>query len=86
MKKAILIGIAVLFCLSAFCDESWSPAIHFDGREITSDAVILRPTDPITYSSAFAEGNPVSLDITATDTSDPTIVAAIFSYDSITAV
>ena len=86
MKKVMLIGIAVLFCLSAFCDESWSSAIHFDGREITSDAVILRPTDPITYSSAFAEGNPVSLDIAATDTADPTIVAAIFSDDSGTAV
>ena len=86
MKKVMLIGIAVLFCLSAFCDESWSSAIHFDGREITSDAVILRPTDPITYSSAFAEGNPVSLEIAATDTSDPTIVAEIFSDNSGTAV
>ena len=86
MKKAMLVGIAVLFCLSAFCDESWSSAIHFDGREITTDAVILRPTDPIAYSSSFAEGNPVSLDITATDTADPTIVAQIFSDDSGTAV
>ena len=86
MKKAMLIGVAVLFCLSAFCDESWSSAIHFDGRQITSDAVILRPNDPIAYSSAFAEGNPVSLDIAATDTADPTIVAAIFSDDSGTAV
>ena len=82
----MLIGVAVLFCLSAFCDESWSSAIHFDGRQITSDAVILRPNDPIAYSSAFAEGNPVSLDIAATDTADPTIVAEIFSDDSGTAV
>ena len=86
MKKAMLIGVAVLFCLSAFCDESWSSAIHFDGRQITSDAVILRPNDPIAYSSSFAEGNPVSLDIAATDTADPTIVAEIFSDDSGTAV
>ena len=86
MKKAILCGIAVLFCLSAFCAESWSPAVRFDGSEITSDAINLRPNDPITYSSAFAEGTPISLDITATDTSDPTLIAEIFSDNSGTAV
>ena len=86
MKKAMLIGIAVLFCLSAFCAESWSPAVRFDGSEITSDTINLRPNDPITYSSAFAEGTPISLDITATDTSDPLVTAVIFSDDSGTAV
>ena len=86
MKKAILCAIAVIFCLSAFCAESWSPAVRFDGSEITSDTINLRPNDPITYSSAFAEGTPISLDITATDTSDPLVTAVIFSDDSGTAV
>lgn len=86
MKKVIIAGIAVLFCLSAFCAESWSPAVRFDGSEITSDTINLRPNDPITYSSAFAEGTPISLDITATDTSDPLVTAVIFSDDSGTAV
>jgi len=86
MKKVIIAGIAGLFCLSAFCAESWSPAVHFDGSEITDEAVILKPNDPITYSTAFAEGTPISLDITTTDTSDPLVTAVIFSDDSGTAV
>ena len=86
MKNIMIAAIAVLFCLSAFCAESWSPAVRFDGSEITSDTINLRPNDPITYSSAFAEGTPISLDITATDTSDPTVTAVIFSDDSGTAV
>ena len=86
MKKVIIAGIALVFCLSAFCAESWSPAVRFDGSEITSDTINLRPNDPITYSSAFAEGTPISLDITATDTSDPLVTAVIFSDDSGTAV
>ena len=86
MKKVMIAAIAVLFCLSAFCAESWSPAVRFDGSEITSDTINLRPNDPITYSSAFAEGTPISLDITATDTSDPLVTAVIFSDDSGTAV
>ena len=86
MKKAMLVGIAVLFSVSAFCAESWSPAVHFDGSEITDEAAILKPNDPITYSTAFAEGTPISLDITTTDTSDPLVTAIIFSDDSGTAV
>jgi formylglycine-generating enzyme required for sulfatase activity len=86
MKNIMIAAIAVLFCLSAFCAESWSPAVRFDGSEITSDTINLRPNDPITYSSAFAEGTPISLDITTTDTSDPTVTAVIFSDDSGTAV
>ncbi|MBO7446706.1 formylglycine-generating enzyme family protein [bacterium] len=86
MKNAIIACIAVLFCFSAFCAESWSPAVHFDGSEITDEAVILKPNDPITYSTAFAEGTPISLDITATDTADPLVKAVIFSDDSGTAV
>lgn len=86
MKNAIIACIAVLFCFSAFCAESWSPAVHFDGSEITDEAVILKPNDPITYSTAFAEGTPISLDITTTDTADPLVTAVIFSDDSGTAV
>ncbi|MBR4465945.1 SUMF1/EgtB/PvdO family nonheme iron enzyme [bacterium] len=82
MKKAMLVGIAVLFSVSAFCAESWSPAVHFDGSEITDEAAILKPNDPITYSTAFAEGTPISLDITTTDTADPMVTAVIFSDDS----
>ena len=86
MKKAMLVGIAVLFSVSAFCAESWSPAVYFDGSEITDEAAILKPNDPITYSTAFAEGTPISLDITTTDTADPMVTAVIFSDDSGTAV
>ena len=84
MKKAILLAVSALFCLAAFCDESWSEAGSFDGSELTT--IVLKPTDPIAYSSALSDGAPVSLTIEAVDESDETIVAGIFSNASGTAL
>ena len=74
------------FAFRRSATKAGRPPFILTDAKITSDAVILRPNDPIAYSSSFAEGNPVSLDIAATDTADPTIVAEIFSDDSGTAV
>ena len=77
MKNILFAGLVALFCLAAFCDECWSEAGSFDGNELTT--IVLKPTDPIAYSSALADGAPVSLTIEAVKESDETIVAEIFS-------
>ena len=86
MENAILVGIAMLICVSAFCDECWSTGFRFDGSEITEEAILLKPTDPLAYSSAFAEGEPKSLTINVEDTTNPEISASIFADYSETAV
>jgi hypothetical protein len=87
MKKAILFGIAMLFCVTAVCDEGWSDSISFDGSDITTgEKLLVRPTDPLAYSSVLAEGSPKSLMITATDKDDSGVEATIFLDDSGTAV
>ena len=86
MKNVILIGIAVIFCISAFCDECWSDGFRFDGSEITEEAILLKPTDPLAYSSALAEGEPKSLTISVKDTLDPEKSASVFADYSETAV
>lgn len=57
----------------------WSDDFHFNGGQITEEAIVLNPTDPLPYSSAMAEGTPVSLTILATDKNDTNIVAEVFS-------
>ena len=86
MKKAILFSIVALLCVTALCDEAWSQAGSFDGSQITQASFLLRPTDSLYYSSALADGTPVSLTIGAVDQSDSTKTAAIFSDNSGTAV
>jgi len=86
MKKAILFSIVALLCVTALCDEAWSGAGSFDGSELTQASFLLRPTDSLYYSSALADGTPVSLTIGAVDQSDSTKTAAIFSDNSGTAV
>ena len=86
MKKAILFSIVALLCVTALCDEAWSQAGSFDGSELTQASFLLRPTDSLYYSSALADGTPVSLTIGAVDQSDSTKTAAIFSDNSGTAV
>ena len=86
MKNAILVGIAMLICVSAFCDECWSTGFRFDGSEITEEAILLKPTDTLAYSSALAEGEPKSLTINVEDTTNPEISASVFADYSETAV
>ncbi|MBR6462073.1 hypothetical protein IKS73_02920, partial [bacterium] len=86
MKNVILITFAALFCVSAFCDECWSTGFRFDGSEITEEAILLKPTDTLAYSSALAEGEPKSLTINVEDTANPEISASIFADYSETAV
>lgn len=57
----------------------WSDNFHFNGGQITEEAIVLNPTDPLPYSSAMVEGAPVSLTISATDKNDTNIVAEVFS-------
>ena len=86
MKNVILIAFAALFGVSAFCDECWSTGFRFDGSEITEEAILLKPTDTLAYSSALAEGEPKSLTINVEDTANPEISASIFADYSETAV
>ena len=86
MKKAILFAFALLFCLSAYCGQGWSDCFRFDGNEITEEALLLKPTDELTYCSALAEGDPQSLAISVEDTFDPSVYATIFADHSGTAV
>ena len=86
MKNIILISIAMILCVSAFCDECWSTGFRFDGSEITEEAILLKPTDPLAYSSALVEGEPKSLTISVEDTANPEISASIFADYSETAV
>lgn len=86
MRNLSLFLVASLFCLSAFCGECWSDGFNFDGREITEEAICLRPNDPLAYSSALAKGSPKSLVINVEDTSDLEKTASIFEDSSETVV
>ena len=86
MKNLFLFLFSALLCTTVLASELWSGATAFDGSEITSTPITLLTTDQIFYSSALADGEPVSLELTATDTSDSTKVAALFYDNSQTAV
>ena len=77
--------MGAFLCTSVLASELWSDAVAFDGSD-TSSTITLLTTDQIFYSSALADGEPVSLELTATDTSDSTKVAELFYDDSRTAV
>ena len=85
MKNLFLLLFSALLCATVLASELWSGATAFDGSD-TSSTITLLTTDQIFYSSALADGEPVSLELTATDTSDSTKVAALFYDDSQTAV
>ena len=72
-------------CAPVLGNELWSDAVAFDGSD-TSSTITLLPADKIFYSSALADGDPRSLELTATDTVDSAKVAELFSDDSKTAV
>lgn len=78
MKKAIVLTIAALFCVTAFAD-GWCFGVYFDGRQITDEPLLLRPDDPITYSNSLAEGETKSLVITVEDQEDPEIGAQLYA-------
>lgn len=87
MKKAFLFFAAImLLCLAVFGKECWSDTFHFDGNAITDEAILLRPIDPLAYSSAMAVGDPRSLTITVEDTNDPDMAASVFADYSEAAV
>ena len=86
MKKALIFSMLLLLGISAFGDECWSDGFRFDGSEITEEAILLKPTDPLAYSSAMTEGEPKSLTITVEDTFDPEKSASVFADYSETAV
>ncbi len=86
MKKTLIFSMLLLLGISAFGDECWSDGFRFDGSEITEEAILLKPTDPLAYSSAMTEGEPKSLTITVEDTFDPEKSASVFADYSETAV
>ena len=86
MKKAILLSIAAFVCATAFADEAWSEGAYFNGDPITEEPILLLSTDPLSYSSALAKGDPKSVAITVTDKDDSNLTATIFSDTSETAV
>ena len=86
MKKAILLSIAAFVCATAFADEAWSEGAYFNGDPITEEPILLLSTDPLSYSSALAKGEPKSVAITVTDKDDSNLTATIFSDTSETAV
>ena len=85
MKNLFLFLFSVLLCTTVLASELWSSATAFDGSD-TSSTITLLTTDQIFYSSALADGEPVSIELAATDTSDSTKVAELFYDDSRTAV
>ena len=86
MSKLLSLFIGALLCTTVLASELWSDAVTFDGSPITSTPITLLTTDQIFYSSALADGDPRSLELTATDTADSTKVAELFYDDSQTAV
>ena len=85
MKNLFLFLFSAFLCTTVLASELWSGAVSFDGSD-TSSMITLRTTDQIFYSSALADGEPISLELTATDTSDSTKVAELFYNNSRTAV
>ncbi|MBO7447038.1 formylglycine-generating enzyme family protein [bacterium] len=79
MKKVLFFGLAMLLCVNALCDEGWSDYTRFDGRQITEEPILLRPTDPITFSFSLVEGERKSLTIDVYDKDDPEINARLFA-------
>ena len=66
MKKLAAISLlaALSFSGALFASQSlWSGPFRFDGNAITEEAILLKPDDPLGYSSAMAEGEPKSLTI-----------------------
>ena len=82
MKQFVLIFIAAILCVSAFCDERWSNDFVLDGNQITEKAIVLNPTDSIAYSTDLAAGNPRSLTVTVEDKDDPAKKVCLFSDNS----
>ena len=82
MKKLIVFLMLMLGLFSANLQAGlslMSDSFSFDGSKITEDPILLLPTDKIAYSSALIEGTPVSLTVSASDTSDPEISAILFT-------
>ena len=80
-------GKMFLFILASFfgtftvlADTSlWSDYFYFDGDIITEEAILLKPTDDLAYSSAMVDGNPKSLVITVEDKDNPEIASSVFT-------
>ena len=85
MKNLLFLLLGAFLCTSVLASELWSGAVSFDGSD-TSSTITLLTTDQIFYSSALADGDPRSLELTATDTLDSTKVAELFYDNSQTAV
>ena len=85
MKNLLFLLLGALLCTTVLASELWSDAVAFDGSD-TSSTITLLTTDQIFYSSALADGDPRSLELTATDTLDSTKVAELFYDNSQTAV
>ena len=82
MKTLYFSLLVAFFSANIFASELWSSAFDFDGSEITDTPFTLLASDEIFYSSALADGEPVSLELTAQDKTKPLLVAPLFSDES----
>ena len=83
MKNLLIFLVLALVCETAFSDVIISKTFKFDGKEIKKDdPLLLSYEDPIAFSTALAEGNPVSLKITAEDENAIVNTAILYWDDS----
>lgn len=86
LKSKLILALSFGFIAAAlFAGEAelWSSSFEFSGKEIKQDeALLLKTTDRIAYSSVLANGEPESLKIEVTDVNDPFISATLFSNAS----
>ena len=85
--KIIFVLILYFGALTVFSgSHMWSDSFYYDGRTITEDAIILKPTDSLVYSTILVNGEPKSLTITVEDKEDPDKSDYIFTDYSETAI
>ncbi|MBR4465396.1 SUMF1/EgtB/PvdO family nonheme iron enzyme [bacterium] len=77
---SLLVLSSFLSVISVYADTAkWSAPFSFDGDEITEEAILLRPADPLSYSSVLANGEPKSLTVMVEDIFDHEKSAVIFA-------
>ena len=82
MKNILLVALAALISVSAFCDECLSEPFTFLSVEDMEEPLLLKSTDPIYYSKDLASGEPTSVVIEVRDMDDPEYGATLMKLDA----
>ncbi len=82
MKNILLLALAALFCVSAFCDECLSEPFTFLSVEDMEEPLLLKSTDPIYYSGDLASGEPDSVTIKVQDLDNPVYEEVLMFLDA----